>query len=65
MKYALIGKNDKVTNIIEWDGKTVFEPNGKLVKLDDDIKESVDMGWEYKNGKLSAPKEAKTDKKAD
>ena len=37
MKYAIV-KDNEVTNIVEWDGKSDFAPDGELVKATEDTK---------------------------
>lgn len=37
MKYAIV-KNNEVTNIVEWDGESDFNPDGELVEATEDTK---------------------------
>lgn len=59
MKYAII-KDGKVTNIIEYDGKSKYKADGDLVKVPADSTAST--GWEYKNDKFIEPPKPKKDK---
>jgi len=52
MKYAIV-IDGKVDNIVEWDGKTDYKPEGELVKLKDD--QVVSIGWAYKDKKFVDP----------
>ncbi len=37
MKYAVV-KNNEVTNIVEWDGESIYSPDGELVAATEDTK---------------------------
>lgn len=37
MKYAIV-KDNEVTNIVEWDGESDFNPDGELVEATEDTK---------------------------
>jgi hypothetical protein len=37
MKYAVV-KNNEVTNIVEWDGESDFNPDGELIAATEDTK---------------------------
>lgn len=37
MKYAVV-KDNEVTNIVEWDGKSDFNPDGELIAATEDTK---------------------------
>jgi hypothetical protein len=51
-RYALI-QDGEVVNVVVWDGKTEFTPEGELVALTDD--EVVGPGWARKGNKWIAP----------
>jgi hypothetical protein len=51
MRYAII-KDGFVTNVIEWDGKATFIPDGELVQTDEP---RVGVGIEYKDNAFVLP----------
>lgn len=55
MRYALI-KAGKVVNIVEWDGESVYQPDGELVPLPPPAEDgsTVAMGWTYADGAFAA-----------
>lgn len=59
MRYAIV-HNEKVINLIEWDGKSKYKPTkGELVKVGD--VNGVSVGWIYKNDKFKEPASLKAD----
>lgn len=52
MRYAIVVKG-KVTNVVEYDGKSRYKPDeGKLVKVDT---LPVGIDWTYEGGKFVEP----------
>ena len=59
MRYALVNKKGKVINVIEYDGKSKYDP-GKDLKL---VKgEKASMGDTYSKGKFKSSEKKKIKK---
>jgi hypothetical protein len=56
-RYALV-QDDRVVNVVLWDGETDYTPNGELVALADDS--PVGPGWSRVKGEWVAPPESDT-----
>lgn len=60
MKYAIV-KNDEIVNIVEYDGKSTYKPDGELVKIGNDS--LAQPGWvRNKKGEFVEPKPDKKPK---
>lgn len=62
MRYAIVNDSGVVVNAVLWDGKTKYEPAGKLVPLEDGfgIGDSHVNGEFVKAPEVEAPKQAMT-----
>ena len=50
MKYAIV-KDNSVTNLVEWDGETPYNPDGELIQAD----ENAYVGGEYNGSFVARP----------
>ena len=58
MKYAIV-ENKKVTNIVEWDGKSDWRPeSGEVIAIGEKV---VSIGYIYENGEFIATPETEAD----
>jgi len=53
MRYAVV-KKGKVINVIVYDGKSKYRPDGDLIELPEDS--TVATGYTYKDGEFTPPK---------
>ena len=59
MPYALV-KDGEIVNLVVWDGKTRYRPDGDLIKADS-IPNGVGIGWYLVDGIWTAPENPITD----
>jgi hypothetical protein len=48
--YAII-QGGKITNVVEWDGKSEYNPGGDLIKITG-LSPEPGIGWDYVDGKF-------------
>jgi hypothetical protein len=48
--YAII-QEGKITNVIEWDGESDFNPDGELIQVTG-LTPEPGIGWDYTKGKF-------------
>jgi hypothetical protein len=55
-RYALVGEDGQVENVVLWDGQTPWEPPAGQTPVQ--VEREVAIGWRLEDGQWIAPQEA-------